>query len=209
MCPTPTYLTLEIIHISAIHYIKTCCSLVLPLVVSTVNKGLSSPMLLGTLMLGPLVWLSLWGYLCSNAFPSLSSFSFMASSHGLLFLRRHFACRFPKFSSWCSCNPPVGSKLFCLHTFFVRCAHCVLLLLPPDVRIHLFLSEYAHGLWGREISLSPNGGFEVFPNPSVNTAVCLVSGLAFHSSCLIVAPFPEPEEESASFAVLWTSVASL
>lgn len=55
MCPTPTYLTLEIIHISAIHYIKTCCSLVLPLVVSTVNKGLSSPMLLGTLMLGPLV----------------------------------------------------------------------------------------------------------------------------------------------------------
>lgn len=85
----------------------------------------------------------------------------------------------------------------------------MLLLLPPDVRIHLFLSEYVRKIRVREISLSPNGGFEVFPNPSVNTAVCLVSGLAFHSSCLIVAPFPEPEEESASFAVLWTSVASL
>lgn len=134
----------------------------------------------------------------------------------------HFACKFPQFSSQCSCNPPVGSKLFCFlpcqgqcnhqHfplTFFVRCAHCVLLLLPPDVRIPLFLSEYAHGLWGWEICLSPNGGFEVFPNPSVNIAVCLVSGLAFYSSCLIVAPFPESEEEPASFAVLWTSVASL
>lgn len=148
---------------------------------------------------------SLLSYLRYNVCPSLSSHSFMASSHGVLLFRRSSSilpvgpASFPQFSSpatlqlganfFLCCQEQCNLQHFLLASW-AKFAHRVLLFVPPDIRIYLFLPGNVPGLcsWG---SLSPlMRGLRHFLTPVWTYQQVCSLGLVSVLPIFFVAPFP-------------------